>query len=59
MAAPNFTPQRLLPPQPSQREIVDGVNGILRNFPQYRGADYRAYTTPVVAARSAPTNMTA
>ena len=49
MATPNFTALRLLPPRADQREVVDAVNGILRNFPQFGAADFRGIVTKTAA----------
>lgn len=42
---PTFVPVRQLHPQPSPRETSDTINQILKNFPQFGYADYRAITT--------------
>ena len=45
MTVSNFTPVRKIPPQASQREIVDAVNSIITNFPQFGFRDHRGITT--------------
>lgn len=46
MAQP-FIPVRSLGYDPNPREIAERVNQILKNFPQFGGADYRGISTPV------------
>lgn len=45
MTVSNFTPVRKIPPQASQREIVDAVNSIITNFPQFGFRDHRGICT--------------
>ena len=45
MTVSNFTPVRKIPPQASTREIVDAVNSIIQNFPQFGFRDHRGICT--------------
>lgn len=45
MTVSNFTPVRKIPPQASQREIVDAVNSVITNFPQFGFRDHRGICT--------------